>query len=243
MSRRRSTSSIHDQVNQNSNYKPCYNPQKVQNNSATSEVYLQAYLALIDDEHYQDDILRNGPVPNHCLIPPPHRNNLKPVNSPLRRPHSTNEDELSELDDFIQDPTTKSVHNNHKKEQIAIISLYKTIRIDHKLPTKTTYPQVDTDSLTTNTLTNETKTFAQTRYPYPPFIIRFLTPLIQEQNAADELCKFLKDNKQIALKSCGFHKSTSKCLSNECDLLLFVKTSCSFSVLYDENNWPRHFLA
>ncbi|CAF5032299.1 unnamed protein product [Rotaria magnacalcarata] len=132
MSRRRSTSSIHDQVNQNSNYKPCYNPQKVQNNSATSEVYLQAYLALIDDEHYQDDILRNCPVPNHCLIPPPHRNNLKPVNSPLRRPHSTNEDELSELDDFIQDPTTKSVHNNHKKEQIAIISLYKTIRIDHK---------------------------------------------------------------------------------------------------------------
>ncbi|CAF2050091.1 unnamed protein product [Rotaria magnacalcarata] len=218
MSRRRSTSSIHDQVNQNSNYKPCYDPQKVQNNSATSEVYLQAYLALIDDEHYQDDILRNGPVPNHCLIPPPHRNNLKPVNSPLRRLHSMNEDELSELDDFIQDPTTK-------------------------LPTITTYPQVDTDSLTTNILTNEARTFAQTRYPYPPFIIRLSTPLIQEQNAADELCKFLKDNKQIALESCGFRKSTSKCLSNECDLLLFVKTSCSFSVLYDENNWPRHFLA
>ncbi|CAF4276498.1 unnamed protein product, partial [Rotaria magnacalcarata] len=55
------------------------------------------------------------------------------------------------------------------------------------LPTITTYPQVDTDSLTTNILTNEAKTFAQTRYPYPPFIIRLSTPLIQEQNAVDEL--------------------------------------------------------
>ncbi|CAF2268529.1 unnamed protein product, partial [Rotaria magnacalcarata] len=57
-----------------------------------------------------------------------------------------------------------------------------------RLPTITTYPQVDTDSLTTNILTNEARTFAQTRYSYPPFIIRLSTPLIQEQNAADELC-------------------------------------------------------
>ncbi|CAF5013052.1 unnamed protein product, partial [Rotaria socialis] len=36
-----------------------------------SELCKQAYLALIDDERYQDDTLRNGPVPNRRSIPPP----------------------------------------------------------------------------------------------------------------------------------------------------------------------------
>jgi hypothetical protein len=29
---------------------------------------------------------------------------------------------------------------------------------------------------------------------------------------------------------------------NECDLLLFVNNSCSFSVLYDETNWPQSLI-
>ncbi|CAF5038792.1 unnamed protein product, partial [Rotaria socialis] len=80
------------------------------------------------------------------------------------------------------------------------------------------------------------------RYPFSPFIIRFSTRLIQEQKAAEELCKFVKDNKQIDLELCGFRKSTSECLSNEFALLLFVKTSYSFFALYDENNWPQSLL-
>jgi hypothetical protein len=46
-------------------------------------------------------------------------NHLKPVNSlinsPLRRPHLPSENDLSELDDFAQDPNTKMIYNNRKK--------------------------------------------------------------------------------------------------------------------------------
>jgi hypothetical protein len=49
------------------------------------------------------------------LIPPPYRNNLKPVDSPLRRPRSPTEDDISELKDLEQDPSTKLINNNRKK--------------------------------------------------------------------------------------------------------------------------------
>jgi hypothetical protein len=38
-------------------------------------------------------------------------------------------------------------------------------------------------------LINEAKRFAQTRYPFSSFIIRFSAPNVHEQEVSEELCK------------------------------------------------------
>jgi len=104
--------------------------------------------------------------------------------------------------------------------------------------TITTNQQPNINSSTIDKLTDEAKLFAQTRYPFSPFTLRFSTPHIHEQKITDELCKILKENNQLELELCGYRKASTRCSSNECDLLLFVKNSYSFSILLDENNWP-----
>ena len=55
-------------------------------------------------------------------IPPSHRNNFisvnSSINSPVRHPHSTLENDLSELDDFQHDPNTKMVFNQRKESKL-----------------------------------------------------------------------------------------------------------------------------
>jgi len=56
-------------------------------------------------------------------------------------------------------------------------------------------------------LMDETKFFAQTRYLVSPFFIRFPTQQIQEKNASEDLCKFLKGNEQLELQLSDYHKA------------------------------------
>ncbi|CAF2652528.1 unnamed protein product [Rotaria sp. Silwood2] len=97
-------------------------------------------------------------------------------------------------------------------------------------------------TLNNDQLTEEAERFARTRYPFPPFIVRFPSSNIKEQKVSEELCKHLKDNKQLQLELIGYRRSTLKCAANECDILLFVKDSLSFSFLYNDTNWPTTLL-
>ncbi|CAF1291804.1 unnamed protein product [Adineta steineri] len=242
---------------------------------STAEIYKQAYQNLMNIENSNDNTHSSTQVPFQYSIPPPTRNNLKPVispvNSPARRPHPPSENGLSDLDDFELDPNTKTACNNRKKTKNNNIN---NVNYQHgnKSPVTSSADQIllnlQNTTVTTRTtsaanpapsmslhnqepninssniimITNEAKSFAQSRYPFPPFILRFTTTLINEQKIADELCKFFKDKKQLELELIGYRKSSTKCSSNECDLLLFVKNSRSFSMLFDKNNWPQSIL-
>ena len=49
----------------------------------------------------------------------------------------------------------------------------------------------------------------------------------------------MTDKHQRVLKLIGFRESTTRCsTSTECDVLLFIKNSLSFSILYEDENWP-----
>jgi len=221
MSRRRSTSSSHI----HSNHNPGVIHQNDQNIRTTSELYKQVYQSLMNDEIYYDNAHQSTSVSSQRLIPAPHRNNLKPVNSavnsPIRRPHSPSESDLSDLDDFEHDPNTKTIHNNRKKTKMNNnnnIKHYKSNRSYVTSPadqshlvqqkqqhinttsstntisaTTPTNQQPNINSSTINKFTDEAKLFAQTRYPFHPFILRFSTPHIHEQKITDELCKFIKE--------------------------------------------------
>jgi hypothetical protein len=192
------------------------------------------------------------------VIPPPHRNNLKPVDSPLRRPCPPTDDEISELEDFVDDPSTKTINKNRKKSKtVNFITNNNDKNVVHSpveppssnhsntpqqglataTPTAAMNQQTNANSSSTITLTDEAKRFAQTRYPFPPFIIRLPSSNIQEQKVVEDLRNFVKEKHQLELELIGFRKSTIKCLSSEFDILLFVKNSQSFAILYEEVNW------
>ncbi|CAM4788148.1 unnamed protein product [Rotaria magnacalcarata] len=226
-------------------------------------IYKQAYQSLMNIECHHVGTHQNTTSMNYHSIPPPHRNNLKPVdspvNSPLRRPYSSSENDVSELEDFEHDPNTKTIQKNRKKTKInnnhnitfnnanrphipasanqpPLQQQHTNTSASIDLNLSITNQKLNTNSSSIIKLTDEAKLFAQSRYPFPPFIIRFPTPYIHEQKIVEELCKYLKENKQLALELSGYCKASTKCSSNECDLLLFVKNSYSFSILYDEKN-------
>ncbi|CAF3654478.1 unnamed protein product [Rotaria sp. Silwood1] len=97
-------------------------------------------------------------------------------------------------------------------------------------------------TLDNDQLTEEAERLARTRYPCPPFIVRFPSSNIKEQKVSEELCKHLKDNKQLQLELIGYRRSTLKYAANECDILLFVKDNLSFSFLYNDTNGPTTLL-
>ncbi|CAF1284879.1 unnamed protein product [Rotaria sp. Silwood1] len=76
--------------------------------------------------------------------------------------------------------------------------------------------QQQTETMTASTfnndqLTEEAEKFARTRYPFPPFIVRFPSSNVNEQKVSEKLCKHLKDNKHVQLELIGYRRSTLKC--------------------------------
>ncbi|CAF2967175.1 unnamed protein product [Rotaria sp. Silwood2] len=80
--------------------------------------------------------------------------------------------------------------------------------------------------------------YAQTRFPFSPFIIRFSTGNVKDKQVAEEISLFFKNEHQIDILFSNYRSSTFKCSSNEYDILLFVKDANSFTSLLDEDKWP-----
>ncbi|CAF0962674.1 unnamed protein product [Didymodactylos carnosus] len=88
-------------------------------------------------------------------------------------------------------------------------------------------------------ITNEATRFAQTRYSFQPFILRFSASQVTAKQTAKELINYIKNNVNFELDIVGCRESKVKCAANEIDILLFVKNSKSFAFLLDELNWPQ----
>ncbi|CAF1343835.1 unnamed protein product [Rotaria sp. Silwood1] len=69
-------------------------------------------------------------------------------------------------------------------------------------------------------ITNESTCFAQTRYPFPPFILRFSSG------------KF-----DVQVNHCRL--SSAALLNDEYDILIYVKDAVSFSFLLEQAHWPN----
>ncbi|CAF1400032.1 unnamed protein product [Rotaria magnacalcarata] len=237
------------------------------NSHKTSDIYKHAYQSLMDIECDPDANYQNASAHVTRAIPPPHRNNMKPVDSPLfsplRRPHSPSEHETSDPEDPALYPNPNPMKKQHKKTKINNNNMNRPTtnmsnhssspsRIYYQSPKQTTnivpnqiqsvtspgQPK-NANPTTSIKLTEEAKMFAQSRYPFPPFTIRFKTPNIHEQNIVVDLCKSFKEITNLLLELSGYRKSTFKCEASECDLLVFAKNSQSFAMLLNEKNWPQ----
>ncbi|CAF2035548.1 unnamed protein product [Rotaria magnacalcarata] len=87
-------------------------------------------------------------------------------------------------------------------------------------------------------ITDEAKRFAQSRYPFPPFILHFKRTKINDKVIIDDLIKYSNVNYSFDLELAGYRSSSIRCNDNECNLIIFVKNSLSFSFLYSDIKWP-----
>ena len=96
----------------------------------------------------------------------------------------------------------------------------------------------------TNPLSREARSFALSlsRFPFPPFIMRFTSTLINEQEMAEDLCKSIEERTKADLELSGYRKASARCAPNGCDFLVLAKDGGSFVLLYDDANWPHSLL-
>ena len=89
-------------------------------------------------------------------------------------------------------------------------------------------------------ITSESTRYAQTRYPLPPFIIRFNAGKVTSNQIKEGLTTFCNQKYQMEINilNCRLSNRSS---NNEYDFLLFLKDAYSFSFLLEQIHWPITF--
>ena len=80
--------------------------------------------------------------------------------------------------------------------------------------------------------------YAQTRYPFSPFIVRFSSGKIQDKQVVEEITVYFKEQHRIDLDFINYRASVAKCSNTKHDVLLYVKDANSSTSLLDQQKWP-----
>ena len=88
-------------------------------------------------------------------------------------------------------------------------------------------------------ISDDATRYAQSRFPFPPFSIRFTTSNVNEKQVAQDVVDNWKKNRQVDVAIINVRRSTKKCQNNEYDFLIYVKDAGSFCALFKSSNWPK----
>jgi len=96
-------------------------------------------------------------------------------------------------------------------------------------------------------VTNDATRYALSRFPFPPFLIRFNSVNVLPSHVKEELVNFCKQTHRMNIQIMNCRLSRSSNNAQERDFLLYLKDAQSFSFLLDVNHWPQlinnqHFL-
>ncbi|CAF1186197.1 unnamed protein product [Rotaria sordida] len=187
-------------------------------------------------------------------IPPPISTNLRPCDSPASSPLRHSRSEQDDEDDFTL-VTNKKRRNNDKnaiseydQDKELLNNYYPNVYKQHQHrssrfvtapSTSNPYSNQQNQAFDQQQITMEAARYAQTRLPFPPFIIRFSSGNILEKRVAQEIKNYLKDNFQIDICIANTRRSTLKCQQNDYDFLIYVKDADSFCSLFDKHKWPQ----
>lgn len=87
-------------------------------------------------------------------------------------------------------------------------------------------------------VTDAAARFALTRYPFPPFTIRFNCVNINIDHIKRDLVTHVANVHKQELNVIGCRRSKVRCNDKETDLLLHVKETEAFAILMSKLNWP-----
>ncbi|CAM4927540.1 unnamed protein product [Rotaria socialis] len=181
--------------------------------------------------------------------------NVHPINSPARSIRRMHSDDLD--DDFIRvtykkkrnsnggthnslHATTSNIHDQPSSSNVINAkghsNSYQRTIVNSNL--RQPQPKHTTNVSTQQDISSAATRYAQTRYPFPPFIIRFPLKNINDKHVAAEISLHFKQQHQLDLSFLNYRSSQAKCLENEQDVLLYVKDVESFTNLLDYKKWP-----
>jgi hypothetical protein len=92
-----------------------------------------------------------------------------------------------------------------------------------------------------SSITNESARYAQTRFPFPPYILRFKSGKVTENQVKEGIIDHCKKNHQVEIQVANCRLSNVMHNNDEYDILLFIKDVISFSFLLDQSHWPNRF--
>ncbi|CAF1353678.1 unnamed protein product [Didymodactylos carnosus] len=181
---------------------------------STADLYRNAFQALnsYDKTHLcQVPVNRNL---NYNYIPVPSRQNLLPVNSPgnspLRRPREDSDNDNHHIQDFDNAPAVRTVEYHNSKQGKFLnsskannypqnlfngnsSSSQQKNRFDFVRSSRSPQSKLFQQSQMTvslngqcQTISTEAQRFVQTSYGFPPFVIRFATEQIRNQQATED---------------------------------------------------------
>ncbi|CAF1511537.1 unnamed protein product [Rotaria sordida] len=202
-------------------------------------------------------------------VPPPTTINLRmldsPAQSPCRRMREQDDDEFitvghnkkrkqlnKDFDDQFEDPQqkynnpnapiqqqTSIYNNNHNNDPPPLLATQSSRTITSRTISNSNLNPSQPKQQQQNKITPESARFAQTRFPYQPFIIRFTSGNIKDKQVAHEISKHFKDNYHTDISILNIRRSIMKCQQNEYDYLIYVKDSITFSLLFHQQNWSQ----
>ncbi|CAF4345612.1 unnamed protein product, partial [Rotaria sp. Silwood2] len=194
-------------------------------------------------------------------VPMPAQKSMDMIGSPV----SSNTNALSSNDSFDDFETVKNKKKLKRKHKMMTSSRLQSNFVPTSvLPVPITSSSNITAAATTNanclisngdqhndaakrlslpqqiSITTESTRYAQTRYPFPPFIIKFIAGNILPKQVKEELLIHCKNvfQTEINILNCRLSNISS---NNDYDILLFVKDSYSYSFLLDQKHWPNVF--
>ena len=160
----------------------------------------------------------------------------------------------------IEDEFSTVMNNKKKKNQLITTDqlshpLQDTVTsiFDETVPIASVIDQISTQSTSdinqqpTSTqpvpvqpisVTNDSTRYALSRFPFPPFTIRFDSGKILPSHVKEDLVKFCKQTHQVDIQILNCRSSRSSNNAQEHDLLLYLKDAQLFSFLLDVKHWP-----
>ena len=166
-------------------------------------------------------------------IPPPSSQNLR-VATPRR-----SRKEFEDDDEYTMVRSKRQRNLNHRNN-----NSYQDGYEDVSLNVADNRPSTSDESQlmsqpTVQTVSAEATRYAQTRFPFSPFVIRFNIGNVKESQVAEQITKHFNVHYKIDVNIANIRKSTIKCQGNDYDLLIYVKDVDSYCTLFNKHNWPQ----
>ncbi|CAF2672804.1 unnamed protein product [Rotaria sp. Silwood2] len=169
----------------------------------------------------------------HNRIPPPDPHTLRSATPRRARNEYDDDDEFTVI-------KSKRRRNQNNIKNNCHYDLVQDVQPNVVVNSPTTTHQLQQMSQPiVPTVSTEATRYAQTRFPFSPFIIRFNSGNIKESHAAEQIIKHFYDNVKIDVNIANIRKSIAKCQGDDYDLLIYVKDVDSFSALFGKQNWPQ----
>ena len=162
---------------------------------------------------------------------------------------NTRDSTLSAVQAVIsKSPTTYPALHGNPDPNKSLSTSYSSNVSPQITPLQQVNAQPASQSISTPVITNESARYAQTRFPFPPFIIKFSSGNVGVNQVKTSIINHCKSmyNQDINVLNCRLATKNSSAshntnINSSYHILLYLKDVLSFAFLLEDSHWPSMF--